>query len=367
LLVIVLKTLISGATGFVLGHTLHGTILIGLSLSQVGEFSFILAKMGFDYAILSDFYYQLFLAVAVITIAITPFLIKFSLPLYNLIIKLPLPGFLVNGLFPLKEVEIPEFRNHLVIIGKDASALKLSVMANSIGLRHISIVFDPTLVRNKMKNGDLVVYGDAVNEPVLKKAHVDMADIIVISVGSIVPSMSIIEKVRNINNDAYIMVRSPLMQNIGQLYQAGADQVLPEKLEIAIDMFNRILIRRDLPNKEINRIVRNIRASNLGVFSEKDIINQATILDEFSDIEITKITVLEGSLAEGRSPAGIELRKKTGVTLLAIKRGDLVMEHPVAETILHKDDIAYVLGDPDQIENARIIFSVMPDAKKPAI
>jgi CPA2 family monovalent cation:H+ antiporter-2 len=367
LLVIVLKTVISGATGFVLGHTLHGTILIGLSLSQVGEFSFILAKMGFDYSILSDFYYQLFLAVAVITIAITPFLIKFSLPLYNTVMKLPLPGFLVNGLFPLKEVEIPEFRNHLVIIGKDASALKLSVMAKNNGIRHISIVFDPTLARNKMKNGDLVVYGDAVNEPVLRKAHIETAGIIVISVGSIVPSMSIIEKVRRMNNDAYIMVRSPLMQNIGQLYRSGADLVLPEKLEIAIDMFNRILIRRDLPNKEINRIVRSIRASNLGVFSEKDIVNQSTILDEFSDIEISNIPVCEGSLAEGRSPAGIELRKKTGVTLLAIKRGDLVIEHPVPDTILHKDDIAYILGDPHQIDNARVMFSVMPESKNPAI
>ncbi len=364
LLVIVLKTIISGATGFVLGHTLQGTLLIGLSLSQVGEFSFILARIGFDYAILSDFYYQLFLAVAVITIATTPFLIKFSKSLYNLIMKLPVPAFLVNGLFPLREVEIPEFRNHLVIIGKDASALKLSGMAGSNDLRHISIVFDPTLARNKMKNGDLVVYGDAVNEPVLRKAHIDTADIIVISVGSIVPSISIIEKVRSMNSEAYIMVRSPLMQNIGQLYKAGADLVLPEKLEIAIDMFNRILIRRELPNKEINRIVRNIRASNLGVFSEKDIVNQ--ILDEFSDIEISKIIVGEGSIAEGRSPAAIELRKKTGVTLLAIKRGDLVLEHPVPDTILHKGDVAYVLGDPDQVENAKMIFSGSEN-KKPAI
>ncbi|HEX2967517.1 MAG TPA: cation:proton antiporter [Bacteroidales bacterium] len=357
ILVISVKTIIAGGTGFILGHTLHGTLLIGLSLSQVGEFSFILAKMGNDFSILPDFYYQLFLAVAVITIAVTPFLFKVSLPVYNRLIKLSLPQYLVNGLFPLKETEIPDFRDHLVIIGKDSSALKLSSMAKSNNLKHVSIVFDPVIAKEKMKDGDLVVYGDAINEPVLKKAHVGTADIIIVSVGSILPAVSIVEKVRSMNSDAYIIVRSPLTRNVGQLYHAGADQVLPEKLEIAIDMYDRILIHRDVPVKEINRIIRKIRISNLGVFTGNDTGNKTNVLDEFNEIEITKIVVNEGSFAESKSPAGIELRKKTGVTLLAIRRGDLVIEHPVPDTVFHKNDFAYVLGDPDQIETARKLFS----------
>lgn len=365
-LVLTFKTVIAGGTGFILGHTLQGTLLIGLSLSQVGEFSFILAKMGHNSAILSDFYYQLFLAVAVITMATTPFLIRVSKPLFNAMCRMPLPKVMFSGLFPLKEIEIPYFKNHLVIIGKDASAIKLSVMAKNNNLKHISIVFDPAMARDKMKNGDMVVYGDAANEPVLRKAHVDTADIIIISVGSIVPSMSIIEKVRNLNSDAYIMVRSPLMKNIGQLYHSGADQVLPEKLEIAIDMLNKVLIRRNTPNKEINRIIKGIRVSNLGVFSDKDINTRASILDEFSDIEISSIRVEEGSIAEGKSPADIELRKKTGVTLLAIKRGDFTLEHPSPDTILHSNDVAYVLGDTHQVENATTLFQNKLNKKNPA-
>ena len=212
LLVIVIKTIIAGGTGFLLGHTFQGTVLIGLALSQVGEFSFILAKIGFDSSILSDFYYHLFLAVAVITIAVTPFLFYLSSPLAKALMKFPIPAFMVNGLFPLKEIEMPDFKNHLVIIGKDASALKLSMMAKYNNLRHISIIFDPSLAREKMNDGDLVVYGDAVNEPILRKAHVDTADIVVISVGSIIPCMAIIEKVRQINKNAYILVRSTLIE-----------------------------------------------------------------------------------------------------------------------------------------------------------
>ncbi len=352
LMVIVIKALIAGGTGFVLGHTLRGTILIGLALSQVGEFSFILAKIGFNNSLLSDFYYHLFLSVAVITMAVTPFLFNLSSPLTTALLKLPLPEFMRTGLFPLKEIEIPDIKNHLVIIGKDASALKLSLMAKSNNLRHISIIFDPLIAKEKLKAGDLVVYGDAINEPVLRKAHVETSDIVVVSVGSIIPSMAIIEKIRTLNKNVYILVRATLSKNVGQFYTIGADQVLPEKLEIAIDMLNRILIKRLVPQREINRILTHIRTTNLGIFSDKDMVNQPSILDEFSNFNISAVKVESGSSAEGKSVIDIDLRKKTGVTLLAIRRCNDIIEHPVPETVILQDDIVYLLGDPEQINFA---------------
>jgi CPA2 family monovalent cation:H+ antiporter-2 len=259
LMVIVLKSIIAGGTGFILGHTLQGTVLIGLALSQVGEFSFILAKIGFDNSILDDFYYHLFLAVAVITMAVTPFLFYLAPQVVKNLLKLPLPEFMINGLFPLQEIQLPDFKKHLVIIGKDASAVKLSMMAKYYDLQHISIVFDPALAREKMNKGDMVLYGDAINEPILRKAHVDTADIVVISVGSIIPSMAIIEKVRNMNKNACIIVRTSTIQNIEQLYKVGADQVLPEKLEIAIDILNRILVKKSIPHTELESILTHVR------------------------------------------------------------------------------------------------------------
>lgn len=351
-LVMLVKWLIAGGTGFILGHTFQGTVLIGLALSQVGEFSFILARIGYEHSILSDFYYHLFLAVAVITIALTPLLFHLSSRLVSIMLKLPLPKWLIEGLFPLTETEIPELSNHIVIIGKDPSALKLAVMAKYNNLEYVSIIFDPAIAREKILNGDPVVYGDAVNEPILRKARADKADIVAISVGSIVPSMAIIEKVRHINKNAYILVRSTLIRNVEPLYKVGADQVLPEKLEIAIDLFNRILLKKLLPQKEVNRIINRIRSMSLGVFTEKDLVNKTSVLDELSNVSITAVKVEAGSVADGRSLIDIDLRKKTGVTLLAIKRGNEVIEHPAPQIKLLMDDIAYLFGDPEQINLA---------------
>jgi CPA2 family monovalent cation:H+ antiporter-2 len=356
LLVVFVKTIIAGGTGFIMGHTFYGTVLIGLALSQVGEFSFILAKIGFDYSILSEFYYHLFLAVAVITMALTPFLFQIASPLAKTLMKLPLPKALINGIFPLKEIEIPDFKNHLVIIGKDASAIKLSVMAKFNNLHHISIIFDPAIAREKITKGDLVVYGDAANEPILRKAHADTADIIVISVGNIIAAMAIMEKVRHINKNAYIIVRAARIHNIEQLYKLGADQVLAEKFEIAIDLLNRVLVKRLIPQKEINRVITHIRSINLGDFHEKDIVNQPSILDEFTNISISAIKVETASAIDGKSIIWSDLRRKTGVTLLAIKRDSEIIEHPEPETVFLSNDIAYLLGNPEQINFASELF-----------
>jgi monovalent cation:H+ antiporter-2, CPA2 family len=357
-LVIFLKSIIASITGFVLGHTFRGIILIGLALSQVGEFSFILAKVGYNYGIIETFNYQLFLAVTVITMAITPFLMNVSLPFANAVLKLNLPDYLVNGIFPLKEMEIPDFKNHLVIIGKDASALKLSIMAKHYAMKHISVVFDPIIAKEKINAGDTVVYGDAVNEPILMKAHVDMADVVLISVGDIIPSMAIIEKVKKINSHAFVIVRARHVENVKQLYEIGADQVFPEKFEIAIDFFNRILMKRLYPQKKINRMLAHIRTMNLGAFSEKDMVNQPSVFDEMPNVNISAITIEPNSFAEGKTLGETDLRKKTGVTLLAVKRGDEMIEHPTLKTKFQSGDIAYVLGDPEQVNLASELFAV---------
>ena len=347
-----IKIVISAGTGFLLGHTLLGSVMIGMALSQVGEFSFVLAKIGFDKAIISDFYFHLFLSVAVITMALTPFLIYLGKPIAGSLLKLKLPRVIVDGLFPLEEMEIPDFRNHLVIIGKDASATKLSTMARLNNIEHISIIFDPALAKEKMNEGNNVIYGDAVNVPILKKAHADTADIVVVSIGSLIPSMAIIEKVRVINKGAFIIARATLLRNVELLYKSGADQVVPEKLEIAIDLLNRILVQRLIPQKEVNRILTHIRNTSLGEFSVKDLVNQPSILDEFPNISISAVTVEEGSVAGNKSLIEIDLRKNTGVTLLAIRRGNEIIEHPVPETVIMDEDIVYLLGNPEQINFA---------------
>jgi len=357
LLVIGIKLIVAGFTAFLMGHTFRGTILVGIALCQVGEFSFILAKLGIDYKILTNNYYQLFLAVAIITMSVSPLLIQLGNPFATLLLKLPLPQVLINGLFPLRQIEIPRLNNHLVLIGKDSRAINLSVMAKYNNIPYISIVFDPAIVRKRQDKGESIIYGDAVNEPILHKAHVDTAKIVVISVGDLITSMAITDKVRNLNKHAIILVRTKHVEDIEELYKLGANQVIPEEFETAIDLFERVLSNFLLPQNEIDTTIARIRDDHYGIFYEKKDEEKFSILKEIPNIEIVALKVNERSILTGKTLAESELRKKYGVTLVALKRDNHLIDHPSSSTRLVTGDIAYILGKPEQIANATNLFN----------
>jgi CPA2 family monovalent cation:H+ antiporter-2 len=360
-LVIATKTIIGGGTAFLLGHTFKGTVLVGLALSQVGEFSFILAKTGLDYTIISDYYYQLFLAVAIITMSFSPLVIKIANPFADLLLKLPIPKLLADGIFPLKEIEVPKLKNHLVFIGKDSRSLRLLKMAKYMNLPYVSIIFDPSTVRKLQLKGDTVVYGDANNEPVLRKAHVDTAEIVVVSIGDLITSMAVIEKIRYLNKHAFIIARTRYVNDIEDLYGSGANQVIPEEFETAIELFERVLKKLLIPKGEIESAITRIRDDNYGIFREKDSHASFSISDEIPNIEIIAIEIKDYPLFFDKTLKEINLRKLYGLTLVAIKRNNDILGNPDSHLALHKDDIAYILGKPDQIAVAMEAFSKMPE------
>ena len=318
--VILLKMVIGMFCAFLLGHTLKGTILVGIALSQVGEFSFILAEIGLDHQIISSFYFQLFLATAIISMAVSPFLIQVASRVADVVVKIPLPRILIEGLFPLRQIPVPNLKNHLVLIGKDSRALNLSVMAKYMKLPYISIVFDPAISRERQKRGETVIYGDAVNEPILLKAHVEHAKVVIISIGDMIPAMTITEKVRRLNNNAIIMVRTKHIHNIEELYKLGADQVIPEEFETTINLFERALQKYLLPRKEINSAIEQIRLDHYGIFRDKVADTELSLVKDIPNIDLSAIKIEDCSPLADKSIAEVNFRKVYGVTVVAIKR-----------------------------------------------
>lgn len=267
----------------------------------------------------------------------------------NLLLKLPIPDVLIKGLFPLKEVEVPPMQNHIVFIGKDSRSLNLSRMSHQMKLPYVSVVFDPASARARQAKGEMVVYGDALNEPILQKAYVETAEIVVVSIGDAITALGVIEQVRKLNKHAYIMVRSRHVADIEDLYAMGADQVIPEEFETAIELFERILKKLLIPKSEIEGAIEHIRDDNYGIFREKEENNTFTLSDEIPDVEIVALKASDYPMFPGNSLKEIHLRKEYGLTVVAAKRKEHIYENPVSSFVFEPDDILYVLGKPEMI------------------
>ncbi len=359
LTVLLVKIIFAGATAFFLGHTLRGTILIGFALCQVGEFSFILAQSGLHYKIIPDNYYQLFLAVAVLSMTVTPLLMMTSRRVADRLLKYPLPRVLVEGLFPLPHIDIPEYREHIVFIGKDSRSLNLSAMAHHLRLPYVSIVFDPGIVKKMQEKGETVIYGDAVNEPILRKAHIETAGVIVVSVGNLITSMAIVEKLRHLNAHAFIIVRTKHVFDIEEIYKAGADQVIPEEFETAVNLLERVLNKRLVPQREINMIIANIRDEQYGIFRNSTD-DSSQILKELPNLDVVAVKIRSESFVAGKTIKELEFRKIFGVTLVAILRKNKLIEHPDANFRLEGQDIVYIMGRREQVALATDQIVNMP-------
>ncbi|MGE5348713.1 MAG: cation:proton antiporter [Actinomycetota bacterium] len=357
ILVIILKAAIAGMTAFALGHTFFGTVVVGLSLAQVGEFSFILAGVGLLNNIITPEHYQLFLAVAITSMALSPMLIQSSKPLANLILRLPLPPFIVNGLFPLRQVEIPEISKHIVLIGKDSRAINLASMVRSMELPFTSIVFDTDRARTEMDKGNLVVFGDATCEPVLRQAFVQNAELVVVSVGNLITALSIVEHTRSMNKHAHIIVRTRHVTDIEELYRLGATQVIPEEFETAIDFFERILGKYLIPRMDIERAIARTREDNYGIFRDKGTVGGYSLLKDIPDIEVAAVKVADKSLFAGNTIARTAMRKTAGVTIVAINHEGKITANPEPSTVIYGNDILYLMGKPEMIALASNILS----------
>jgi len=353
-IIIVLKSLIICLTVAVLGLPLRTAIIVGLSLCQVGEFSFILAKTGLDHGLLTSDFYQLFLAVSVLTMGATPFIMTSAHQIAGVALRLPLPGKLKTGFSPLPRApgsSHKEYRDHLIIIGFGLNGQNVVHAAKTAGVSYIIVDMNPETVRKKRAEGEPIFYGDATQEAVLDHAGVMNARVMVVVISDPVATRQITAASRRLNPKLYIIARTRFFQEMVPLSELGANEVIPEEFETSVEIFVRVLGRYLIPRDEIQRFVDEARAGGYKMFrslSDKT----APLCDlqlHVPDLEISTIRASQGSRFVGKSLAEIELRKKFGVTILAIKRGSNILSDIESTTNILADDLLIIMGSPGKL------------------
>lgn len=149
--ILVLKSFVASLTTLVVGMPLRTAVLSGIALSQVGEFSFVLAKSGIEYGLGTSFHYQLFLAVSLLTMTVTPVLIHFSPYLAGIAMNLPFPAILKTGLKPLKMKTAFGEKNHIIVIGFGLSGKNIAKSAKESKIPYVIIEMNSDTVRREKK------------------------------------------------------------------------------------------------------------------------------------------------------------------------------------------------------------------------
>ncbi len=219
------------------------------------------------------------------------------------------------------------------------------------GIPYAVIEMNPETVRNEQAQGEPIYYGDSTQEVVLQHANIKDARIVVTAINDPAATRRITEIIRRLNPKVHLIVRSRYLQEMKPLYELGANEVISEEFETSVEIFTRVLAKYLIPKDEIEALVAEIRSDGYKMLRSlcKESSSFADLSLQLPDVEISTLRVVERSPLVGKSLAEIDLRKKYGVTVLAIRRNSQVLSNPNANMPFCVNDVLFVLGPPARV------------------
>jgi CPA2 family monovalent cation:H+ antiporter-2 len=247
LLVLLVKGFVMTLVSMGLGFSSRVSLMSGMALAQIGEFSFVLAGTAKNAGLLDQHMFQSMLTIIVVTMIVTPALIS-AAP------KLATQMAPVFSFIPLRSrpaIKPPQRTAagviacrgeiHAAVIGYGLIGRNVAAVMGATNLNYTVLDIDRKVVRTMRRKGEPLFYGDCTEQKSLMRIGVDHSRAVVICVAEVAAVVRCIRLVREINADAFIIVRSRTLDSTGEFYRAGADAVVTELFETSIQMFSELL------------------------------------------------------------------------------------------------------------------------------
>ena len=350
--VIVLKAVAAGGAALVLGYPARTAIVAGLALSQVGEFSFVLAKVGVNASLISAETYQLFLAGSVITMAVTPWLIQAGPALAALVQARPEPA---------KEPAADnhaDISDHLIIVGFGPGGQRIAHAARRAGIPYLVLEMNIDTVRREKRAGEPIRYGDAAYAAVLEHANINRARVLVVAVSDPPATRRVVATARTLNRRVRLIVRTRFLSEVQDLLDLGASDVVPEEFETSIEIFTRVLVDYLVPNQLIERFIAEARGENYRVLRtvSAPLDGQKLLTPHLSGMDLAVFELEEHAPLAGKTLEDSGMRREHALTVVAVDRAGEMFLNPDGGFAMASGDKVYVFGAQDDVAGKSWLF-----------
>lgn len=342
LVIAVFKGAIFSVLAMLFGYINIIPIAVGLGLFQVGEFAFVLARVGLETQAISKDMYSLILAVSVLSMVLTPFVSSLAPPLYKLKKRL----FTYE---PLQTENIPPsgLKDHVVIAGGGRVGQHIAQVLTQLKLPFVIIELNHQRML-ECKNAKFpVIYGDMSQATVIDVSQVHAARLLLITTPSMTTALSIVRQAHRFKPDLHVIVRANGIDQARALYESGVFMAVLPEMEAGLEIARQALLHLEIPVAVIQQYTDAVRQQLYAPMYQSSNAHQLlTKLDNIKNmLEISWVTLAPESPLVSKSIKDAAVRTKTGASIVGIIHGKAFQSNPNANYSFQEGDLVAVVGN----------------------
>lgn len=360
-LVLVGKFLITTPLVMIFGYSLRTALLVGLGLAQIGEFSFVLTARALGLGLVSRPVYLFILGTTAVTLMVTPLLLKLMPKLLDWAETVPwfMPYFDQTGTILGRSEDLPG-ENHVVVCGYGRVGRKVVQLLQAHNYPVVVIDLSEAAIQELRsdstphRESDRIpyIYGNAASLHVLESAGVRHAKAMAIALPDSMSTRLCLKRSLELSPDLDIVVQANQEEDIELLYQLGAREVVQSEFEVSLELSTHLLLTVGFSLSGIQREIGKIRSHHYeglrSSLTASEVSRQLKAATQ--DMNPKWLDLPEASPLVGMTLTEVDLRRLTGVSLMAIRRSSREeIDYPNGETLLLEGDRLLLIGTPAEI------------------
>jgi len=349
----VCKALLTALVGRLWGLPPFKAVRTGIVLSVGGEFGIAILTILIQGKVVADEVTQPLLVAIVLSMVTAPLLLRQNRRIARWLLREQGPPASAAASTP-EERAAAELAasEHVILCGFGRVGQNLARVLESQGHEYFAMDLDPARVRAGRAAGLPVIFGDASDPELLRRAGLAQASAVVVTFSDPAVALGIVRSVRAERVDVPLLVRTADDTRLEELMSAGATEVVPETFEASLMLASHALLLLKQPVSRVVRAIgsaRNDRYASLrGLLRGTEGVPSA---ESGAAEELASVVLPPGAWAIGRSlrelrAAGVEARVDS------VRRHGIVGRDPQPEMTLQQGDEVVLVGTPAELEHA---------------
>jgi len=334
--------------------------LAGVGLAQFGEFGFVLARMGESAGVVDAEATRPLLAAGIASMFLTPVFVRVA-PHVTAGQRLLAPLERLIGVRSIDEAdqgEVHGLADHVVIVGYGVAGKLVARALEACGVSYVVLELNAETVRTARTAKLPVYYGDATSEEALGHAHLEKARALLLLMNDPAAAQRVVDTAKRVAPEVPILMRAHYLLEKQALLKMGATDVVAEEVEGGVEILARLLRWLEVPRNEIDDRVDEARANTQTTERTRKVPRRALgDHGDLAELKIESASVTASSAAVGRSAASLGVRRRTGALIIAVRRGDKLLEQMDPHDPFMLGDIVYLAGAVTSVKKAVDVLS----------